>query len=146
MNNNREKNTELSSLKDVTSFAHDIIKEYSDKKLICLYGELGSGKTAICKEIIKVLTGVDSVTSPTFNIVQIYEGNGQIVNHYDLYRLKSIEEIFEIGLLENQEEAYCLIEWPEIAEKFLPKDRLNIKIVQTKHNIRKVKSFISLLL
>ncbi len=136
MQNNSQNAWKLSNLEDVSFFAKEIIKKFPTHRLICLYGDLGAGKTAICKEIIKFLTGIETVTSPTFNIVQIYEGNGISVHHYDLYRLKSEEEIFEIGLLESISGGYCLIEWPEIAEKFLPTSRLDIKIEHKDGDVR----------
>ncbi len=124
------KNFEKIRLEDIYDFVSSILK-IPEKRIFCLYGNLGSGKTTISKEMIKQLTGINTATSPTFNIVQIYEGNGIVVYHYDLYRLRDESELYEIELLENLgDKAYVIIEWPELAEKHLSglTTRMNLKI------------------
>ena len=85
-----------------------------------LAGELGTGKTQFVKGICDFYDVKDKVTSPTFNLVNEYRGSKIKINHFDLYRLKNISEFREIGFDHyNTDESICLIEWPEMAERYL---------------------------
>lgn len=88
---------------------------------ILLEGGIGMGKTTFSKFFIEnlLLDGLQKVTSPTFNIVQIYETVKGPIWHADLYRLKKEDELFQLGLLEAMHENICLIEWPEILKKYI---------------------------
>ncbi len=98
-------------------------------EVIELVGDLGAGKTTFARYFINSLCGSDQqVTSPTFNIVQIYDAVNFPIWHFDLYRLKDASELEEIGLYQAFDEALCLIEWPEIIDDILPEDRLLVKI------------------
>jgi tRNA threonylcarbamoyladenosine biosynthesis protein TsaE len=86
--------------------------------VVFLYGEIGVGKTTFIRHLINNLQqnnhlNVTEVTSPTFNLVNEYDVECFVVQHYDLYRLTDSEEIKNIGLLENHKELVTLIEWPE---------------------------------
>jgi tRNA threonylcarbamoyladenosine biosynthesis protein TsaE len=86
--------------------------------IVFFHGEIGVGKTTFIRHLINSLQinnhlNPTEVTSPTFNLVNEYELDIFIIQHYDLYRLKSSEETKNIGLLENQKEILTLIEWPE---------------------------------
>ena len=90
--------------------------------IVFLYGEIGVGKTTFTRHLInnfqrKNNLKLTEVTSPTFNLVNEYDGGGFIIQHYDLFRLQSNHEIKNIGLLENYEKILTLIEWPEKIEK-----------------------------
>ena len=100
------------------------------KRIICLSGDLGAGKTEFARAFVSILAGkVVKVTSPTYNIVQIYEIKGQKIYHFDLYRLESAEELYEIGFEEALEGGICLIEWPQIAQEILQDyEIINLKI------------------
>jgi tRNA threonylcarbamoyladenosine biosynthesis protein TsaE len=129
----------LKSLHDLEPFVISLLEDFPEIRVFCLYGDLGAGKTTICKEIIGKLTGIKTVTSPTFNIVQIYDGTKTKVYHYDLYRIKDQSELYEIGLLENLSEGYSLIEWPEIAENFLATEKkVNIRITCLEDDLREI--------
>ena len=96
---------------------------------ICLTGPLGAGKSTLARALIRALTTpAEDVPSPTFTLVQFYEGAGLKVAHFDLYRLTSADEAYEIGLDEALEDGAALIEWPERLEGHLPPDRLDIEI------------------
>ena len=96
---------------------------------VLLYGPLGMGKSTLARGLIRALTSPDEdVPSPTFTLVQFYEGARLSVAHFDLYRLTSPDEAHEIGLDEALEDGAALIEWPERLEGRLPPDRLDIEI------------------
>lgn len=96
---------------------------------ICLTGPLGAGKSTLARALVRALTTPDEdVPSPTFTLVQFYEGARLNVAHFDLYRLTSPDEAYEIGLDEALEDGAALIEWPERLEGDLPRDRLDVMI------------------
>jgi tRNA threonylcarbamoyladenosine biosynthesis protein TsaE len=95
--------------------------------VVCLWGALGSGKSTLARGLIRALTGPDEpVPSPTFTLIQTYDGPQFALAHLDLYRLKTAREIEEIGLEDALDEGAVLIEWPERLEGDLPADRLDI--------------------
>jgi tRNA threonylcarbamoyladenosine biosynthesis protein TsaE len=97
--------------------------------VVTFSGELGAGKSFFCREIIKNLCGEQTkVISPTFNLLQTYEYKDCLIYHFDLYRLKHPEEIYELGIEEALSGNICLIEWPELALSILPKETIHIEI------------------
>jgi tRNA threonylcarbamoyladenosine biosynthesis protein TsaE len=95
---------------------------------ICLSGPLGAGKSTLARGLIRALTTPDEeVPSPTFTLVQLYEGP-LAVAHFDLYRLVSPDEVEELGLDEALAQGAAVIEWPQRLEGRLPPDRLDIEI------------------
>lgn len=94
-----------------------------------LYGTLGMGKSVLARAFIQELTAAAEVPSPTFTLVQSYEAPDFEIYHFDLYRLKKAEEIFEIGVEEALYEGVCLIEWPERMKPYLPHDVIKIEII-----------------
>ena len=116
------------SPEETEQFAYDLAAKVSAPQIICLTGDLGAGKTTFTKGIAKALESIFEPVSPTFNIVNEYPGRIPIY-HFDLYRLKSIEDLYSIDI-DNYlfSNGVCVIEWPEIAYPLLEKYILvNIK-------------------
>ena len=97
---------------------------------VCLKGVLGAGKSTLARGLIRERTGsAEDVPSPTFTLVQFYEGQGLKLAHFDLYRLSNPGEADEIGLDEALDEGAAIIEWPERLGRHLPRDRLDIEML-----------------
>ena len=106
--------------------------------VFALYGTLGMGKSVLSRAFVKNLTSANEVPSPTFTLVQVYDAKDFDIYHFDLYRLKSPEEIFEIGMEEALYEGVSLIEWPEKMQGYLPKNIFRLEITSYEQG-RKIK-------
>ena len=121
---------QLKSLKDTKNFSEKICKIVNTGDVIFLYGEIGVGKTTFVRYFINHLENKNKiknsdVLSPTFNIVYDYNiGNIKIL-HYDLYRLKNYNDIFQLGMFETSNDHIKIIEWPELIEP-KPMNRVDI--------------------
>ena len=97
--------------------------------VVCLSGNLGAGKTTLARGAIEAWTGyADEVPSPTYTLVQTYDGERGELWHVDLYRLKQPDDAWELGLEDAFASAACLVEWPERLGGRLPADRLDVEL------------------
>ncbi len=126
------------SIEDTMELAENIESEKFPGMIICLDGELGSGKTLFVKGFAKSLGIEDNITSPTFNIVKEYQTGELPLYHMDVYRLESGDE--SIGFDDYfKSEGICIIEWAELIEDSLPDERLDIKFKVIDENTRIIK-------
>jgi tRNA threonylcarbamoyladenosine biosynthesis protein TsaE len=119
------------TLVDLPVVAKEMIEFLQDAPRVWLFrGQMGAGKTTLSKELLQQL-GVDqAVQSPTFSLVNEYQTQaGEIIYHFDLYRLKNTQEALAIGIEEYLDSGnYCLIEWPEQAEELWDFPHVNVEI------------------
>ncbi len=106
--------------------------------VVALWGDLGAGKTEMARSILRSMGVTEDVPSPTFTLVQTYETPALTVAHYDLYRLKSPRELFELGYHEALEDGAALVEWPDRAPEYLPDQTLHLRL-RLEDNARRVK-------
>lgn len=107
--------------------------------VILLEGELGAGKSELARGIAKGLGVTETVTSPSFTILNVYESGRIPLYHFDWYRLESAEELFELGMDEYLGgDGIALVEWPERCPEAVPEDYLRIRITAEDENRRKL--------
>lgn len=131
---------DIKSLDELPLVARLIVERSGARGVVALYGPMGAGKTTLIREICAALGVRDTVTSPTFAIVNQYDAaNGSPVYHFDFYRIDDIREAFDMGY---EEYFYCgelcLVEWPEKIEGLLPDDALPVRIEITGDSSRRI--------
>ena len=119
---------------ETIELAQNIESEKFANMVICLEGDLGSGKTVFAKAFALAMGITENITSPTFNIIKEYEGEMKLF-HMDVYRLSDVKQ--DIGTEEYFiKKGICIIEWSDLIEDILPKNRLDIKIRIIDENTR----------
>ena len=128
------------SLEEINTVAKKILATPSLKKVITFHAQMGAGKTTFIKELVKELGVDDNSSSPTFSLVNEYRTrNGEVVYHFDLYRLNSEEEGYDMGLDEYfYSEEWCFIEWPEQAEELWNIPHVRFQMAHVNENTRKL--------
>tara|TARA_B100000683_G_scaffold95441_1_gene94008 strand:+ start:139 stop:594 length:456 start_codon:yes stop_codon:yes gene_type:complete len=133
----------LSSEKKTEELANKFSQKVKPGNIIFLYGEMGVGKTTFIRYLINTLQkdnklNQTEITSPTFNILNEYQINKIRIDHYDLFRLKSAQELQNLGLFENSLNTITLIEWPQIIKE-KPKNLIELEFEYDKdHQKRSV--------
>lgn len=128
----------LSTEQDTKNLAVKFAKIAKRGDVFALYGTLGMGKSVFSRAFIQELCKAEDVPSPTFTLLQTYETPNFDIYHYDLYRLKHPDEVFELGIEDAFYNAVCLIEWPDKMGGYLPKDIFIIEILSF-NNGRKIR-------
>lgn len=145
---------EIKSTEQLADAARTFISNIGERRIFAFYGKMGAGKTTFIKAICTELGVEDVITSPTFAIVNEYEiapkassslSNNlpavptQSVYHFDFYRIKRLEEVYDMGYEEYfYSGALCFIEWPELIEQLLPEDTVRVRIELQPDDSRKV--------
>ena len=135
----------LNNLTVTNEFSYSLAKIAMPSDIFCLIGDLGAGKTIIAKGFGKFFNVNEEITSPTFTIYKNYTtGNDKILrlHHFDLYRIKSVNELEDIGFFEaiNDESAITLIEWPEVALKLLNRKHYIVNLYKNDNEFERIVS------
>ncbi|MCR4592681.1 MAG: tRNA (adenosine(37)-N6)-threonylcarbamoyltransferase complex ATPase subunit type 1 TsaE [Bacteroidaceae bacterium] len=115
---------------DIRQAAKQFVEGMGENTVFAFYGKMGAGKTTFIKAVCEELGVDDTVTSPTFAIVNEYEAaNGRPIYHFDFYRIKKVSEAYDMGCEEYFYSGHpCFIEWPELIEEVLPEETVNVTI------------------
>ena len=124
---------ELTQLEDTKRFAEQLVKNIKRGQVICLVGDLGAGKTTLTQFLCDALGVDDYVTSPTFNLMNTYQGelHGEPIqiHHFDVYRIFDADEMLEIGFDDYlYGDGICIIEWANQVKQMIPKDSVWIEM------------------
>ncbi len=128
----------IECLEEVNEAAKKFIKAFPSPVVFAFYGKMGAGKTTFIKAVCEEMGVLDYVTSPSFAIINEYSTNANdIIYHFDFYRIKSLEEAFDLGYEEYFfSKRYCFIEWPEKIETLLPDNVVNVTVTEIEGGIR----------
>jgi tRNA threonylcarbamoyladenosine biosynthesis protein TsaE len=122
-------NLTINHLTELDSVAAQLLSFANSNRFFVFEGEMAAGKTTFIKAFCTALGVEDIVSSPTFSIVNEYQSPTGLVYHFDFYRLKNIQEAFDIGYEEYfYSGEYCLVEWPQKVEELLPEQYIKVAI------------------
>ena len=120
---------EVNNLEELPAAASAFITALNGKKVFLFDAQMGAGKTTFIKELCRTLGVMDNMSSPTYSIVNEYTGAIDVIYHFDLYRVQSLNECLDIGMEEYLYSGnYCFIEWPEMANSLYPEDAVKVSI------------------
>jgi tRNA threonylcarbamoyladenosine biosynthesis protein TsaE len=130
----------LKSLSDLNIIADKFLRLMRDKKVFAFFGPMGVGKTTFIKALCNELGVIEIVTSPTFALVNEYQtGQGDIIFHFDFYRIEKIEEVYDFGYEDYFFSGnYCFIEWPDKVAEILPKEVVFVQMVENSDGSRTI--------
>ena len=115
----------ITDIEHIREAAQEFIKHIGDHRVFAFYGKMGAGKTTFIKAICEELGVEDVITSPTFAIVNEYTTGEVTIYHFDFYRVKKLEEAYDMGY---EEYFYSGAQWPELIEDILPDDAVRVSI------------------
>ena len=129
----------IKDIEHISEAAREFINQMGEARVFAFYGKMGAGKTTFVKAICEELGVDDVITSPTFAIINEYSTNQQPIYHFDFYRIKKLEEVYDMGYEDYfYSGALCFIEWPELIEEILPDDAVRVSITEQEDGTRKV--------
>ena len=129
----------INDLNSIRETAREFIDHMDGRKVFAFYGKMGAGKTTFIKAVCEELGVEDVITSPTFAIINEYSGRDGVIYHFDFYRIKKLEEVYDMGYEDYfYSGALCFIEWPELIEEVLPEDAVKVQIIEKEDGTRAV--------
>ena len=129
----------ISNLDSIREAAREFISVIGEHRVFAFYGSMGAGKTTFVKAICEELGVEDVITSPTFAIINEYSGRDGVIYHFDFYRIKKLEEVYDMGYEDYfYSGTLCFIEWPELIEDVLPEDAVKVRITENADGSRSV--------
>jgi tRNA threonylcarbamoyladenosine biosynthesis protein TsaE len=129
----------IQDLEHIREAAREFVENIDDRTVFAFYGHMGAGKTTFIKAICEELGVEDVITSPTFAIVNEYTAQEGPIFHFDFYRIKKLEEVYDMGFEDYfYSGSLCLIEWPELIEEVLPDDAVKVTITEQPDGSRTV--------
>ena len=129
----------ITGIEQIGEAARQFVEQIGDHRVFAFYGSMGAGKTTFIKAVCEQLGVQDVITSPTFAIVNEYTGDDGAIYNFDLYRIKKLEEVYDMGYEDYfYSGALCFIEWPELIEELLPEDAVKVSIVEQENGSRTV--------
>ncbi len=129
----------IPDLNHIGEAAKTFVAAIGAHRVFAFYGSMGAGKTTFIKAVCEALGVQDVITSPTFAIVNEYEISEREIYHFDFYRIKRLEEVYDMGYEEYfYSGALCFIEWPELIEPLLPDDAVRVSIEEQPDGSRRV--------
>ena len=132
-------NIRINNLDHIREAAQQFVGQIGERKVFAFYGKMGAGKTTFIKAICEELGVSDVITSPTFAIVNEYQATAELIYHFDFYRIKKLEEVYDMGYEDYfYSGALCFIEWPELIEDLLPEDAVRVTISEEPDGTRSV--------
>ena len=132
-------NIRIESLEKISEAAREFVSAMGDARVFAFYGQMGAGKTTFIKAVCEELGVADTITSPTFAIVNEYTAALGPIYHFDFYRIKKLEEVYDMGYEDYfYSGALCFIEWPELIEELLPEDAVRVTIEEQADGSRTV--------
>ena len=131
----------IKSLDPIQEAAKEFINRMGEGKVFAFYGKMGAGKTTFIKALCETLGVKDVITSPTFSLINEYtDGKGNSIYHFDFYRIKKLEEVYDMGYEDYFYSGnLCLLEWPELIEEILPENVIKVTIEEQADGTRKLK-------
>lgn len=124
-----ERIIDIESIDELDKVAEAVVEALEGRTVVAFDAPMGAGKTTLISRIAAYLGAEDAVTSPTFAIVNQYEGCDRTIYHFDMYRIERVEEALDFGSEEYLSSGeLCLVEWPEKIEPLLPEDTMVVKI------------------
>lgn len=131
----------IKSLDTIQEAAKEFINRMGEGKVFAFYGKMGAGKTTFIKALCETLGVKDVITSPTFSLINEYmDGKGNSIYHFDFYRIKKLEEVYDMGYEDYFYSGnLCLLEWPELIEEILPENVIKVTIEEQADGTRKLK-------